>query len=256
MVTQIVLTLLFFKIPRFSHGIQFLTDPQYADAGALATLLLLFTFTMTRLGAVPKYAKLLSGIALFIYAILTFFWIRRSIKRKYTDSLKKNEGDHLLEEQKKLEERCRKLEEENKRLSSIIHKDNKLMESMLLSVMVLMETVVPEEDPEKRNESCEEVLAHLKDFAGDRRRALDNYESSSMRLSETGHGRIDSLLSYMLSKAQAAGILNKPLTDEEVNEVSEKTGVEFSAYVEDLIFTLNTEFHQYIDGTEEEPKLE
>lgn len=198
---QILLVFLFYKIKRFSHGFAFISEQSYADNSVLVSVTVLFLLLINKQPNTPTIIYFYTWLLFIIITLLAFFWIRKSFKRKYADILKKNEISRLDQAQKKTDEELQKLKKENERLSTIIHKDNKLMASMLLAVKELTYKVAEENDSEKRKQECDRIASQLEEASGTRAELIRSYEHSGHRLPETGNSRIDSLLAYMDQRA-------------------------------------------------------
>jgi len=190
-----------FKIRRFSQGFQFIQDPEYDEVCIVASTTICCAIALLQYPTLSIPLLVILWIIIIVSALLSIFWIRKSIKRKYKDTLKTQEIQRLNETIAKLQAEVEKLTEENKRLSAIIHKDNKLLNAMLLAVDQLIYEVVDENDPAVRKEKCEAIRAQLQEVAGERASLLASYEFDGRKLPSTGNSRIDSLLAYFHRRA-------------------------------------------------------
>lgn len=200
-IIHFLLLILFFRIPRFSHGISFINDPRYTDIALFASIVILFIIALLQIESASMPINLILSASLLIFAFLVFVWIKRSTKRKYIDILEKQERESFRKEIQHLQEEKSKLIEDNKRLASIIHKDNKLMNAMLLAVQNLDRVVIQEGNPQKREKKCRQILDSLYESAEDRAEVIRNYDYSGHQLPETNCDRIDGLLSFIDKKA-------------------------------------------------------
>jgi len=245
------LTFLLFRIKRFSHGFPFIYEPKYSDTGTLLSVLIfLIVFVLNTFSFTTLQSAILL-LAIIVLGIFTFFWIRKSFKRKYADILKKNEFTRLGQEQKKITEELEKLKAENERLSAIIHKDNKLMNALLLAGKECAYWAY-EPDDEKRKRAADRILHQLEEASSDRAELIRNYEFNGRRLPETGNDRIDSLLSYMSQRAFAEKISFDILVDPEfMKAVSARISTEdlttlLADLVENAIVATRTEEKRHI----------
>jgi len=193
--------ILVFRIRRLSHGLPFINDPLHSDTGSVLSILIYMTVIMLKTAPATGLNYIYLLISLMCFALYISLWIRKAFKRKYVDILKNNDLNRLEQEKDEVAEELRKIKNENERLSAIIHKDNKLMASMLLSVKALVYKVSDEDDAKKRKQECSRILAQLEEASGSRSELIRNYEHSGRRLPETGSSRIDSLLAYMNQRA-------------------------------------------------------
>lgn len=228
---------LLFKIRRFSNGFPFIEDPKYNDICIVCSAEICCTVTLMQNAALPSPILVLLWFTLIFLSIFPFFWIKKTIKRKYKDTLITKEIDELKSQIDKSKEEQEKIAEENRRLSSIIHKDNKLMNAMLMAVDRLIAETANEEEPSLRKEKCGDISAQLQQIAGERAKELADYEFKGHPLPTTGNSRIDSLLAYIHRRAFQEGIAFEMSVDRHfMKELSGRiTDEELSTLLADLL---------------------
>jgi signal transduction histidine kinase len=205
-VIQLLLCSIPFKLRRFHNGMPFLFEAGSSDIGAYISVSLLLAVSFLSIGrgtnlifTIPFFFTILCGLTIF-------FWWKSSITRKYLDSIKARE---IKELQKTIEERNLQIEQlkhHNDELSKIIHKDNKLIPAMEYAVREYLTTTEHAPTTSSALSKGQELLDQLAGLTKERTGILANYESQNKKLASTNIPSIDTLLSYMSSKAQEYGI--------------------------------------------------
>lgn len=120
------------------------------------------------------------------FGILLYLWWRHNITTTYMQKVTEREIDiaeHTIEKQKL----------EIEKLSKIIHKDNKLLSAMELSVKSLCENPTPAHK--------EHLLTELDFLSKERSDTLNHYEGTSISLPKTNVFSIDMIIDYLHKKA-------------------------------------------------------
>lgn len=197
-ILQMVLSLVVFTIKRFRRGMPFLLEKLSNTLGVVIGCAIVFFssfFTVLNKDEGVYYIIMLISIVLgFVF----FIWWRKQLNISYIIRSNNNEISRL-------ELEIEKIKKDNERLASLIHKDNKLIPAMVMSVRGLLEEQLFSGD-EKVQAKATALLEELKKLSDERSGILDSSESINKKIESTGFIRLDSILSYMNEKAESFDI--------------------------------------------------
>ncbi|MDR0875948.1 MAG: ATP-binding protein [Clostridiales Family XIII bacterium] len=203
-VIEILLVWLIFRIKRLRKGMPFLRKTKSVKNLALflsAFILIAASFTMTR-NETERWILLIATallIAAVVCVLIIHQWWRYQITKEYRDKVAGIETPGVTETNYRKDLLIAKLEKENKELSQIIHRDNKLIPAMEYAVRDFIKTHDPAPDADK-------LLSQLEDMAKDRIGIIKTYNTGRKMIQTTNIGAIDVLLFYMYHKAQESGV--------------------------------------------------
>ncbi|MBR6697439.1 MAG: GHKL domain-containing protein [Lachnospiraceae bacterium] len=140
---------------------------------------------------IERNASLFMIVFILIVGFVTVFWWRKSLTQRYIEKIRLNEIENL-------ESELAKLKTENEALAKIIHKDNKLIPAMEMSVREVLA------NPSK--DLSTSILEELEKLSSERKGIILTCENNDNNLPSTGFIRIDSLIKYMYQKCIANGI--------------------------------------------------
>ena len=191
---QVLLAILLFKIRRFSHGFPFLSDSKYGDISVYISVSILLVVSF--LGMEPKKHYIIAILTyfLFICGMLLWFWCKKRISQQYLEQVHKRE---ILD----LKETVIRLQKDNDTLSEIIHKDNKLIPALELSVKTFLISVAQNDCKKERISSAQELIEQIEHISSERAGIVKRYEQSDISTPQTGIPIIDALFSLMAYKA-------------------------------------------------------
>lgn len=144
-------------------------------------------------------------LLIFLMAIFIYISWKNNITKTYLERLKEKDIAELNETLSEKESYIKKLEEENKELSKIIHSDNKLIPAMLLSVKEFIKdssSLVP-----ASSEKGMRLLSDLEQLSLHRKSILRTQDDRCRSIPETGCSSVDSILNYMKQKAHEMNII-------------------------------------------------
>lgn len=193
---QILIATLLFKMNRFKTGMPFLKQQTTSDIGSYITISLLIstTFLNTNMDKTPYF--LAPVFFIILSGILIFFWWKSKLTENYWKQAKEREINELKSE-------IAELKEYNATLSKIIHKDNKLIPAMLLSVNdTISETCESADEAQRRRLTG--ILSQLNDVAKERKGLVLFSESEAKANYATGVPKIDSQLKYQAAVAYSS----------------------------------------------------
>lgn len=198
---QLTIMHLPFRIRRLKNGMPFLTQKIYAFPGMIISIFIISTFTLIRFLNAYKLniIHILPLILLSLLIPLTYYYWRSSLTKTYLDSLKEqnlNDLTHVISSQTK---RIEELEAENKRLSKIIHKDNKLIPYMEYAVYNFLRSRDLSYDD--FTTTGDKLIEELTNLSAERKGIVRQQEKTLHKIISTKVLSIDSLLNYMQQKA-------------------------------------------------------
>ena len=224
-IIQFICLFFFFRVKRFKNLFAIINNRFTNDTGIFISFLIL-TAT-SQLYYTDNNLNLISlAILCVLFGIFGFIMIKKHILENYLNSIHKRNVDILentLSEQDKLI--CR-LTTENERLSTIIHRDNKIIPAMEYAV----EEILTCQSSEKQKEKSALLLSQLKSLSAERSGIITEYENSNKQLPRTGIASLDASIKYLFIKAINKGVvldlsvinafnslLNNPVSETDIN---------------------------------------
>lgn len=197
---------LFFRIKRFQHGFPFLSDSRYGDLGVYLSISVLMVSSFLGLNEDPTIVALILICFLITCGMILYYWWRNRITKKYVEQLHHREMQALYEEISALKATISTLEKDNDELSKIIHKDNKLIPALDLSVKRFLVSAAQDDDRQARILSAQSLIDQIERISSERKNTVRSYEQTAIHTSKTGILVIDALFSLMEYRAAGAGI--------------------------------------------------
>lgn len=200
---QLTITLLLFRLKRFRKGMPFITNKLNSFPLMVVSLMTLFIFAIVKVGD-NNIFYLFPVLLIFLLAIFIYVSWKNNITKTYLERLKEKDIAELNSTLSEKEQYIKKLEEENKELSTIIHSDNKLIPAMLLSVKEFIKdssSLVP-----ASSKTGARLLSDLEQLSLHRKDILRSQEDRCRSIPETGCSSVDSILKYMKQKAYEMNI--------------------------------------------------
>ena len=204
--TQVVLLFLLFRIKRLRHGLPFLSDSKYGDLGVYLSVTTVMTVVLLGYNRQMTIIAPIFAAAIAIWGLMLYFWYRSRIKKEYAEQLDKREKQVLLDEVASLKESITRLHSDNEALAAIIHRDNKIVPALELSVKQFLLNAAENDSKEERMATGRELLGQIERISGERQGILTDYEKSNKSINKTGIPVLDALLLFMQQKAEAAHI--------------------------------------------------
>lgn len=201
---QITITILLFCPKRFRKGMPFITNKLNSFSLMIISLTILFAFVVARTSS-NNLICLFPFLLIFLMAIFIYISWKNNITKTYLERLKEKDIAKLNDTLSEKESYIKKLEEENKELSKIIHSDNKLIPAMLLSVKEFIRdssSLVP-----ASSEKGMRLLSDLEQLSLHRKSILRTQDDRCRGIPETGCSSVDSILKYMKQKAHEMNII-------------------------------------------------
>jgi C4-dicarboxylate-specific signal transduction histidine kinase len=200
----------------------FLYQHKYSEIGAVVCMIMLSALTF--LSCTRADGSIIAATLPFIFmlSMLLIMWWHNSLLQSYLFQLKKNEIDVLSTQLSQKAAQIDALKKDNEQLAYIVHKDNKLIPAMELSVRTLLDVLTKNKDPLPTANTSDsfqqpsaatdthahatQLLKELEHLSKERKGTLPNAQASTVPFAKTGFIRIDSILSYMYERACSMNI--------------------------------------------------
>ena len=213
LIIEVFMYIFLFNVQRFKKGMPFLYSKISNTIGIIVvSCILLISSSYTALDRSSStygwiiFASLLFGLILFI-------WWRKQLTNLYVKRSYQNELTRITAE-------LDNLRQENERLGAIVHKDNKLIPAMIMSVQnALSSQVLTNDTP---NEKLHELLSTLEKLTNERSSLTIAQLSTKCNIPTSNIARLDMMIRYMQQKAHSLNIklsvdfhtnINEMLTD-------------------------------------------
>ena len=183
-----------FQFKRMKKGMPFLYDLQLNNIGTCISLLILICYIAASISNTSDNNYLPFIIPLFLIfpcALLLISWWRAIITRNYRRKLQQFEMQKLKNEL---------VQENNKALAQIIHRDNKLIPAMELAVNTFLQNQNTL-SPQQLKEQGLALAAHLQTMSQERKFNLTEYQTNGQPLASTGICAVDAVLQLMYQRA-------------------------------------------------------
>lgn len=203
---QFLFTFLLFRLKRLKHGITFFGDSRYDAMGIFISISLLIIFSFLGIQQDSSLMSVALVPTIFSCGVALWLWWHGRMTQEYMEQLRKRERQDLENVISGLNEEISQLKLENETFSKIIHKDNKLLPAMELAVKQLLYNAARNDDREVLSAQTEEMIAQLERISAERAGIVRTYEQSGKRYSPIGIPVLDALFTYMVQKADSAGI--------------------------------------------------
>lgn len=200
-ILQFILIYIFMRIKRFKNGLLFFDNKNNFGIGLLICGPLTILFSLHK-DYLSIQFKTIIVFGILISAIGLFIWIRSAFKRYYRKRLKLRAEEYSKIELAEKEKEIEKLSNENTSLSSIIHLDNHIIQSIESELKALNNTNLTDKlltSINQRNEYVNDLLIKSKNLAS------------------TGNAEIDAVLLDLYIKSASRGIDYNLNTDCDIN---------------------------------------
>jgi signal transduction histidine kinase len=189
-----------FRFSRLKRGFTFLNKRGAGSLGIfIGTILLCCAIILGQpTGEESSLIVIMSALGILICLVgIISFW-RSGIKKSYLEYLQAQELEELRAQIAEKEEQIEELMKHNEQLSSIIHRDNKLIPAMELAVR---ECISSSEQNSEQAIKRTAILAQLADETAERSGLISTYQINNKKLPSTKVFEIDNLLRYLQNKA-------------------------------------------------------
>lgn len=196
---QLLLAYLPFTLKRLKNGLSFLQKKENSGIGLLISGIILFFSALlrTNFSNTLNYLFFTFGTVVCIFGII--FWWRNNLTKSYLEKNTKRQLDELnklIADQTKL---ITELTKENERLSSLIHRDNKIIPAMGMAVR----KYIGQSDQKFSDDSQEgeAIMKQLECLMKDRYEAIAKAKNLSKVLPNVNVDSINGVFQYMYLRA-------------------------------------------------------
>ena len=196
-IIQIIMMVFVFRLKRFSHGMPFLYNHEHYAYYYIISFISLIISIVVYFIPNNGYAALCGFVFYISVALQLIIWWRDSITMSYTQNRFVHDTGLLESEIERQNTELEKLHKDVERLSSIVHKDNKLIPAMEMAVSKCVTTGSADE--------ASKLLEELHALSDERKGILLNNNAVTYR--EITHDtRTDAILNYFVRRSQDSGI--------------------------------------------------
>lgn len=194
-----LLTILIFNIKKFKKNIAPISKDDVFDKLLFISVLCIFgmtlTFTTNRQSSFLEIAFIFIS---FCCLAVILGW-RKLASNSYRKNILDRNVEVLEHSAREYNEQRAKLAKQNAELAKIIHRDNKLLPAMELSVRTLLERYPDDAQ-------AAEILKSLNILFAERANAVETFRSDATVLQTTGNVTVDSVLGFLNAKAAACKV--------------------------------------------------
>lgn len=187
-----------FRIPRLQSGMPFLENPIYSMPGAFLSITIIYIATVVNSKTYHfTLVTLIMTIPLLTLSIY-HYW-KQYITKTYRDEItlrNLSELNHTIQEQQQI---IQDLKDEKERLERIVHKDNRLIPAMELSVRNFLST--PSLSEPAVTKRGQELLQELNRLSKERSGILKEQVLNCEHIKSTKVTSIDNMLHYLQQDA-------------------------------------------------------
>ncbi|MGX8703235.1 MAG: ATP-binding protein [bacterium] len=202
---------LLFRLPRLRNGVPYLIENRADTFGSFLAFGILVVFNLISFSDIDARdpISVVYFVTVLLLGLLTLLWIQMRIRREYIARVREREMQNLSME-------LSRQMSENERLSSLLHRDNKLLSAMTLAVDEAL-------DNPSDTANAAALQAELRVLSKERLDTVRRYELEIQPLPKTGLASVDMQLSYMQKRAAAEGIFLDCVFDGSICQIVPKT---------------------------------
>ena len=191
---QFVSIYLFFNSKRLKGKISKATS-NFTELLLLFSAIIIFLLTLAYAQGNELTIFRIAVIFITFFGLIIIVWRYRSAKYNYRAKLaeKENADNRKLLTSYRL--KYAELTSQNELLAKIVHKNNKIIPSLIISVSRI-----------DGKESAQEVMERLKESLAEHTELIDRYNSSQPQCPQTGITSLNGVFGYILTRAQTCGV--------------------------------------------------
>lgn len=204
-----LLLIVILKNKRLTNGFSSIISPKVIRYGITLCSFILIIFTFEQTSSLTEIYYRLFRVIIIIgsFSFLSIWW-RSQITKTYREKLRLLELKTLRTAKAENEAYITKLETENKRLGTIIHKDNRIVNAMADSVCNYLSTSANSSttDLQAKGQSLSDEINSIKTY---RQELLCQGSQSGSSIPQTNQAGVDAIISFMVKEAASYGITMK-----------------------------------------------
>ena len=204
-----LLLIVILKNKRLTNGFSSIISPKVIRYGITLCSFILIIFTFEQTSSLTEIYYRLFRVIIIIgsFSFLSIWW-RSQITKTYREKLRLLELKTLRTAKAENEAYITKLEAENKRLGTIIHKDNRIVNAMADSVCDYLSASANSNttDLQAKGQSLSDEINSIKTY---RQELLCQGSQSGSSMPQTNQAGVDAIISFMVKEAASYGITMK-----------------------------------------------
>ena len=204
-----LLLIVILKSKRLTKGFSSIISPKVIRCGIALCSFILIIFTLEQTSSLTEIYYRLFRVIIIIgsFSFLSIWW-RSQITKTYREKLRLLELKTLRTAKAENEAYITKLEAENKRLGTIIHKDNRIVNAMADSVCDYLSSSANSSttDLQTKGQSLSDEINSIKTY---RQKLLCQGSQSGTSTPQTNQAGVDAIISFMVKEATSYGITMK-----------------------------------------------
>ncbi len=197
-IIQFLLCTKLFKIPRLKKGMPFLLNTNTLNIATIFCLLFIAFLIYPSFGIFEDKLQVMFFISLFFALAFIIFWWQAQLIKAYKRRILLREIESLRTELEEKEEQIAVLSKQNEDLGRLIHKDNKLIPSMVHSVKTYLATDFS--DASAAIERGNALLIELHEVSRHRSNVITEIHGPKHKPYATGCMAVDTMLNFMRDK--------------------------------------------------------
>lgn len=195
-VLMVVFTIVLFKIKKFKKGIAPITNDDIFEKLLFASSICIFGMSLTYIADRRDAFLEIAFIFIAFCCLAVILGWRKLAANDYRKNILDRNVQVLEHSARAYNAERTKLAEQNSELAKIIHRDNKLLPAMELSVKTILERY-------PNDAQAAEILKSLNVLFAERASAVENFRYDAAILQTTGDVTVDSVLGFLNAKAEA-----------------------------------------------------
>lgn len=195
---QYILTFNFLKIRRFQKGMPFLFSTSSINFATIVCMIFLSFYFYISFDYSSSTSRLLLLLGFIIMLCVIIFWWQAQLIKAYKRRILLREIESLRTELEEKEEQIAVLSKQNEDLGRLIHKDNKLIPSMVHSVKTYLATDFS--DASAAIERGNALLIELHEVSRHRSNVITEIHGPKHKPYATGCMAVDTMLNFMRDK--------------------------------------------------------
>jgi len=230
LILQSVLIICVFMIKRFAKGVTFLKSKKTSAVGlTVSGILVLITAVINRGIPAERGGWAVLGIALCVVGL--FAWWRYGLTKQYRERVKERNAQEFESIIAKKDRQIEKLQEDNELMSSLIHRDNKLLPSLAAKVELFMKSE-PHMSP-----AGKQILKQVEQLFEERAGVIKHCSSDGTTPLPPVSPVIDGVLNHMMMRASEEGVQFEIAQVSDFAEATESTisSIKMQTILADLI---------------------
>lgn len=219
-IIQTLLSITIFRSGRISKGIAKLIHRKSILTNISISILPITSIVLLSINRrqTTQFTRDIAILSFLLLAIFTIHYWKNSITQTYRVKLCLANEKSLENEISNLKDEIRTLQTDNRHLTQIVHKDNKLVPSMETTVLEFLQSAKVL-STEELVTLGDELSRTLHEMARERAGILTSLSSTNNSMPSSGLIAIDGLLSYMEKRAAESNINYKVKMDDNIKEL-------------------------------------